>query len=93
MKDAIERVQKPKMKIGDGVTTKMGTRREITCAVRTKYYTLGARTFSSPLGKCDAHGAHVGNVLFWLNLTGKVVLWEEKEDECCGKVWVFLIFS
>jgi hypothetical protein len=28
-----------------------------------------------------------------LNLTGKVVLWKEKEDEFCGKVWAFLIFS
>ena len=75
------------------VSSNMGTQREIIRTVRTKYYALGARTFSSPLGKCDAHGAHVENVLFTLNLTGKVVLWKEKEDECCGKVWVFLIFS
>ena len=40
--------------------SKTGTQREITRAVRTKYYALGARTFSSPLGKCDAHSAHVG---------------------------------
>ena len=71
----------------------MGTQREIICAVRTKYDALGARTFSSPLGKCDAHGAHVENVLFMLNITGKCFIWEEKEDECCGKVWAFLIFS
>ena len=81
------------MKIGDGVATKMGTQCKITRAVRTKYYALGARTFSSPLGKCDAHSAHVENVLFMLNLTGKVVLWKEKEDGFCGKVWAFLIFS
>ncbi len=74
------------MKMGDSVATKHGHSAQNNTRCKNEILCAGC-------AKCDAHGAHVENVLFWLIITGKVVLWEEKEDECCGKVWVFLIFS